>query len=684
LANPPNACSKRTKQISFQRGYTLAKRKEVLYLGQIFIFEECELDLGRYELRRAGRTVKLEKQPLEILVLLLERPGELFTREEIKNRLWSKDVFLDAEQGINNGIRKIRVALGDDFENPKYIETVVGRGYRFRAQIRDLGVPNAIIGRNRLQVATENEHDRATSESPVESPNSLKQEPSHGPPRRWWTPIRRRIALVIAFLVCVFAAFLMIPSNAREGLFGFASARQPLQSLVVLPLENLSGDASQDYFAAGMTDELTTNLARIRTLRVVSRTTAMRYQNTRKSIPEITRELNVDAVIEGSVARSGDEVRITTQLIDARRDVHLWAQSYQRPISNIFDVQNSIALDIAMQVRASLSADERELLRGRAPIRPNAYDDYLRGKNLLTKQHPESIKKSLEYFERAIDDDPRYARAYAALANAYTLLANFQVMLPSEAYPRAKLAATHALELEPDTPEAYHSLAEVKHHFDWDWAGAEDDYKRAIEMQPNFALSHQRYAWFLSDAGRHDDALREIRRAQELDPTSIVVQTNLGRVLYHARRYDEAIKELRKGVAMDPDRRFSHIFLGMAYDARGLCPEALSEFRIVQGLTEGQDGSGGAHAYARCNQIDDARRAMRVITGPNSDLVQDWFFIAGDFAALGEKDKAFEWLDMAVKNRDFFLTEMKGHPFMDPLRSDPRFDKLIKKIGFPE
>ena len=313
-------------------------------------------------------------------MLLLERPGELFTREEIKNRLWTKDVFLDAEQGINNGIRKIRVALGDDFENPKYIETVVGRGYRFKAQIRDLEGPNAIIGRNHPQVAVENEHDGATPESSVQSPNSLKQEPSPAPPRRWWTPIRRRIALGLAFLVCVVAAFLMIPSNARERLFESASARKPLQSVVVLPLENLSGDPSQDYFAAGMTDELTTNLARIRTLRVVSRTTAMRYQNTRKSIPEITRELNVDAVIEGSVARSGDEVRITTQLIDARRDVHLWAESYQRPISNIFDVQNSIALDIAMQVRASLSADERELLRARAPIRPNAYDDYLRGK----------------------------------------------------------------------------------------------------------------------------------------------------------------------------------------------------------------------------------------------------------------------------------------------------------------
>jgi TolB-like protein/DNA-binding winged helix-turn-helix (wHTH) protein/tetratricopeptide (TPR) repeat protein len=653
-------------------------------LSKLIAFEECELDLARYELRRGGRTVKLEKQPLEILILLLERPGELFTRDEIKNRLWTDDVFLDAEQGINNGIRKIRVALGDDSENPKYIETVVGRGYRFKGKIRDFAESNAIIDRNQLQIAQENQQHTAAPESTPQASKSPNLELIPSLPPEWWTPVRHRIVLGTAFLVCVTAAFLMIPSTARDRLFAMHPAWQPVQSLVVLPLENLSGDASQDYFAAGMTDELTTNLARIRTLRVVSRTTAMKYQNTHKSIPDIARELNVDAVIEGSVARSGNQVRITTQLIDARRDVHLWAQSYERPISNILDVEDSIALDIALQVRGNLGPTERELFLDPSPIRPNAYDDYLRGRNQLSKQNPDAIQKGLEYFQRAIDDDPQYVRAYAGIADAYTLLANYQSMLPSEAFPPARAAAMKALELDPQSPDAHSSLALVKHHFDWDWIGAETEYKEAIALQPNFALSHQRYAWFLSDLGRHDEALREIRRAQELDPTSIVVQTNLGRVLYHARRYDEAITELRKGVALDPNRIFSHIFLGMAYDQRGLCGEAISEFRTVQTYTEGRDGTAAARAYARCGKAEDAHRTLKILAGPSSDPLRDWFYVAGVFASLGEKDSAFQWLDTAFKNRDFFLTEMKEHPMMDPLRSDPRFDMLLKKIGFPQ
>ena len=238
--------------------------------------------------------------------------------------------------------------------------------------------------------------------------------------------------------------------------------------------------------------------------------------------------------------------------------------------------------------------------------------------------------------------------------------------------------------MDPDAPEAHGALALVKHHFEWDWAGAEAEYKLAIELQPNFATAHHRYAWFLSDLGRHDQALQEIRRAQELDPTSLVVQTNLGRVLYRARRYDESIAELRKALALHPDRMFTHIFLGMAYEGKGSCTEALNEFRIIQTFTEGRDGSGAAHAEATCGMPADARRAMKILAGSSTDPVQDWFYVAGVFAVLGDKDRAFEWLERAIQNRDFFLTEMKGHPFMDPLRSDPRFDRLLMRVGFPD
>jgi TolB-like protein/DNA-binding winged helix-turn-helix (wHTH) protein/Tfp pilus assembly protein PilF len=622
-------------------------------VSKTYIFETFELDLGRYELRRAGTTVKLERQPLDILIVLVESAGALVTRDEIKNRLWANVVFLDSEQGINNGIRKIRIALGDDSEQPKYIETVVGRGYRFKAQI---------------QVVSQVEPENPTN------------PPSPGPPDPLPTP--PRVSRTVTFTLAT-VAFV----GAVTGLGWRAIHDRPtepsIRSIAVLPLQNLSGNPNEDYFADGMTDELDTNLARIHALRVVSRTSMMHYRNTQESIPEIARELKVDAVIEGSVVRSGERVRITTQLIDARRDEHIWAQTYERQLGDILDVQDSIALDIASHVEVSLSSAERKFFIEPVPIRPNAYDDYLRGRDELSKQSPESIKKGVEYFQRAIDDDPQYARAYAGLADAYSLLANYQALSPAEAFPRAKAAATKALELDPEAPEAHGALALVKHHFEWDWTGAESEYKRAIELQPNFATAHHRYAWFLSDVGRHDQALQEIRRAQELDPTSIVVQTNLGRVLYRARHYDEAIAELRKADALDPDRLFTHIFLGMAYEQKGMCTEALSEYRIVQTFTEGRDGTGAAHAEATCGRPADAKRALKILAGPSTDPVQDWFYVAGVFAALGQKDRAFEWLYKATQNHDFFLTEMKGHPFMDPLRADPRFDKLITQIGFP-
>ncbi len=636
-----------------------------------FRFDAFELDPSSGELRKHGHRIRLQEQPFRILCLLLERPSELITREEIRAALWDGDTFVEFDRSLNKAMVKLRQALGDDAESPRFIETLPRRGYRFQIPVESQEAASAVAaaGTSDVSIGSGISEDK----QPDSVPSTLRRA---GPYRNLLG-----VALVVA---CVVLGLWLIPSSIRQRLLGLRPATTSIQSLAVLPLENLSGDPGQDYFAVGMTDELTTNLARIRTLRVVSRTTAMRYQNTHKSIPEIARELNVDAVIEGSVVRSGDQVRITTQLIDARRDAHLWAQSYERPISNILNVQDSIALEIASQVRANLSADERGLFAARAPIRPNAYDDYLRGRNQLAKQNPDAIQKSVEYFEQAIDDDPQYARAYAGLADAYALLANYQAMLPAEAFPRAKAAATHALELDANSPEAYGSLALVKHHFEWDWAGAEGDYKRAIELQPNFATAHHRYAWFLSDMGRHDEALQEIRRAQELDPTSIVVQTNLGRVLYRARRYDESITELRKAVALDPNRIFSHIFLGMAYEARGSCPEALNEFRIVQTFTEGRDGSGAAHAYATCGRPEDARHAMKILAGPSTDPVQDWFYVAGVFAALGQKDHAFEWLDKAAQNHDFFLTEMKGHPFMDPLRSDPRFDKIVRQVGYPK
>jgi TolB-like protein/Tfp pilus assembly protein PilF len=495
-------------------------------------------------------------------------------------------------------------------------------------------------------------------------------------------------SLGLAAAACVVIGLSLLPSRWQgEWLPGIF--RTPIRSLAVLPLENFSGDPGQDYFADGMTDELTTSLARIHSLRVVSRSTMNQYRRSPKSIPEIARELDVDAVVEGSVTRSGDNVRITTQLIDARRDRHLWAQSYERKLTDVLEVQDAIAIDVASQVNTSVGTGVRGLpvtfaAEARPPIRPSAYDDFLRGRSELSKQNPEAMKKAAEYFRAAIDDDPQYARAYSGLADAYNFMANYQVLLTSEAYPHAQAAAMKALELDPELPEAHAALAFVKHHYEWDWAAAESEYRRAIELQPNFAAAHQRYGWFLTDVGRHEDAVRELRRAQELDPNSIVVATNLGRSLYHARRNDEAIVELEKAVAMDTNRIYSHVFLGFAYEAKHMCDKALNEFRTVQALTGGTDTTGAVHAYATCGRPDDARKALALWSRPTTDPILDWTFVASDFAALGEKDHAMQWLEKGFRHRDFFLTEIKTHPYFDPLRDEPRFQKLLAQMNFPQ
>ena len=395
----------------------------------------------------------------------------------------------------------------------------------------------------------------------------------------------------------------------------------------------------------------------------------------------------MDAVIEGSVVRSGDKVRITTQLIDARLDRHLWAQSYERQLTDILEVQDAIAIDVASQVRTSMGTGGRGIAIAsaapRAPIRPNAYDDLLRGRDELNKQNVDAIKKAAEYFQRAIDDDPQYARAHAGLADAYALLVNYQGLLASEGYPLAKAAAARALDLDPDLAEAHGSLALVKHHYDWDWKGAEVEYKRAIELQPNYAPAYHRYAWFLSDIGRNDEAMRQIRRARELDPLSIVVATNVGRTLYqHGGTTKQSLNSLTRWRWIRTES--TAIFFSAWPTMRSECvTKPWNEFRIVQTFTGGLDGAGAVHAYATCGRTEEAHRTLSLLSGPNRDLIRDWFFVAGDFAALGEKDRAFEWLETAYQKRDFFLTEIKGHPYMDPLRSDPRFERLLERMNSP-
>jgi TolB-like protein/DNA-binding winged helix-turn-helix (wHTH) protein/Tfp pilus assembly protein PilF len=620
--------------------------------AQLWRFGPFEFDERTGELRRGSFPIKLQEQPARVLALLLLNKGELVTREQLRGHLWPDDTFVDFEHSLNTAIKKLREALEDSAERPNYIETLPRRGYRFIAAVSFGPAPA--------------QEQTAAAEVTTAVPSRRKA-------RGFWYG---------AAAVGIIVALLFGLKFGRQLLFGPAPSPR-IQSLAVLPLANLSGDSSQDYFADGMTDELTTDLAKISGLKVVSSTSAMQYRGTHPSLKRIAQDLNVDAVIEGSVVRAGDRVRITVQLIDARNDQHLWAENYERDFRDILSVQNTVALEIAGQVRANLTSQERKAFDVRRTVVPEAYDAYLRGRNELGKQRQGALRKGLEYFQQAITLDRLYAPAYAGLADSYSLLVNYSALPPREAFPLARSAALKALELDPALAEAHTSLAYVKHHFDWDWVGAEAEYKQSIQLDPNNAITHLRYAELLSNVARHDEAIREVRRAHELAPLSLVIQANVGADLYYARRYDEAITELQKVLAADPHRVWARIYLAMCYEQKRLYTEALVEMEKVRTEFNGQAGSGEAHLYASMGRIQDARRLLKDLEQPAPDGAQDWFFIAAIYAQLGEKDQAFNWLEQAHENRDFFLTYLKVFPQMDPLRSDPRYTSMVRRMGLP-
>lgn len=626
---------------------------------------ELELDLVRYELRVGGIPTHLERQPMELLTLLARANGGLVTREAIEKALWGEGVYVDAERGINNAIRKIRAALRDSSEEPRVLETVVGMGYRLIAPIRLIEPP-----------AIQKEADTVPA-STDRKPASEAAPAAGAAPRRGL----RIAAVAVALLLLAALALAFDAGNLRSRLFG--ARLSSVHSLAVLPLRNLSESPAQDFFAAGLTDEITANVARLGSLRVVSATTALQYSGAQRSLPQVARELNVEAVLEGSVVTSGNKVRVTVQLIDARTDAHLWSQTYERDRGEILEIQDSISQEIARQLNAHLGPGQTAAGGAHERIDPAAYEAYLRGRNELGKQRVDALLKGAQFFQQAIDSEPLYAPAYAGLAESYSLLANYSVMVPSEAFPRAAAAAARALEIDPGSPEAHTALAFVKHHYDWDWAGAEKEYRRALELNPSSALTRLRYAEYLSNLARHDDAVREIHQAHDLAPLSLVISANVGRVLYHARRYDEAISELESVLALDPDRAFARIFLAESYEEKGKCPEALEQFHKFGEAIHNFDTAAAARADAACGNLAEARRIVAKIEQDPDYRLYNSMWIASIYARLGQKDRAFQWLDRAYQNHDYFLSFLKVHPYMDPLRTDPRFDALLKRLNFP-
>jgi TolB-like protein/Tfp pilus assembly protein PilF len=501
--------------------------------------------------------------------------------------------------------------------------------------------------------------------------------PGRSPALPW---VAAACVAIVALLATVFVLF--DPLGRRQPISVPTRSAQ-IQSLVVLPLENLSGDPEQEYFADGMTDALISDLAKISALRVISRTSAMRYKGTDKPVPQIARELNVDAIVGGSVLRAGSRVRISAQLIRAASDRHIWSDSYERELRDILALQSEVARAIAGEVRVKLTPQERVRLASTRQVNPEAYEAYVKGRYHWNKRTEEGFYKALEYFQQAIEDAPTYARAYAGLADSYSLLAEWGLRPPQEVFPKAKAAALKALELDETLAEAHASLAYVREYHDWDFSGAEREYERAIELNPGYATAHQWYALALLETGRVDEAAAEIARARELDPLSLIINVCVGLVQHAACQYDRAIEEYHKVLELDPDFAFAHLALAWAHEQKGRYEPAIAELRRALTLSDGapQYLACLGRTYALAGMDEEARKMLDELNGLSERRYVSPINFAYVYTALRDEDEAFEWLEQAYEQRDDGLLDLKMDPFYDPLRDDPRFDDLLRRIG---
>jgi TolB-like protein/DNA-binding winged helix-turn-helix (wHTH) protein/Tfp pilus assembly protein PilF len=636
-------------------------------LTSVVRFGTYEVSLRSGEVRKAGLRIKVQQQPMKLLEILLERPGEVVTREELRARVWSDETFGDFDQAVNIAIAKLRSAFGDSAENPRFIETLPKRGYRFIGEVSVVDTDT--------DAGTKRPAPTPEGLSATRAAQTLPAASSIAPNRR--RPYRPAIIAL---------ALLLIFSLLGMWLFRYPG-RPPtgIRSLAVLPLENLSGEASQNYFADGMTDELITDLAQISALRVISRTSVMVYKGARKPLPQIARELNVDAVVEGTVLRSGDQVRITAQLIDAATDKHLWSQSYEGELRDTLALQNRVATAIADQIRITLTPREQAALKNVKVVNPEAYESHLKGRYFWNKRTADGLKAALAYFKQAIEEDPKYAPAYSGLADTYALLGDWQyaVMTPKEAFPKAKTAAIKALELDNALGEAHNSLAFVLDGFDWDLQSAGKEFQRAIELNPGYATAHHWYAWHLSLLGRYDEALAEMRKAQNLDPLSLIINADLAEILVLAHSYDDSIQQSRKTIEMDPNFAMAHNQLAQAYLQKHLNDEAVAEFKKAVELSAGSPTciANLARAYAASGNRSEAVKLLDDLKKGSHPGYSNASEIATIYASLGDADQAMIWLEKGYDER--FNPGILLRPGFDPLRSDPRFKNLVQRVGLP-
>jgi TolB-like protein/DNA-binding winged helix-turn-helix (wHTH) protein/Tfp pilus assembly protein PilF len=647
-------------------------------------FGAYEFDLRSGELRKHGIRIKLQEQPCQILAILLEHRGEMVTREQLQHRLWPSDTFVDFDHSLNTAVMRLREALSDSSENPRFIETLPRRGYRFLAPVEEKSAStNEASPAQLMQVGVSQSAD-----SKIDSASSLLL-PAYPPivarPEKRVRPAMLVTVTLSALVIVLAGAFasryLKRPSLAT------ATSRQ-LTSLVVLPFENLSADKDQAYFADGMTDELIAHLAKIRSLRVISRTSSMEYKGTHKTLSQIARDLNVDAVVEGTVLRSGDRVRITAELVQVATDRHLWAETYESHLGDILTLQSHVASAIVNEIRVKLTPEDQVRLATARPVSAQSYENYLKGRYYWNKRSQEGLTKAIDYFQLAIEQDPNYALAYAGLADCYSIIGSAIVgtVPTSEVAPKARVAALKSLELDNTLAEAHTSLATVRFNYDWDWNAAASGFRRALELNPSYATAYQRNSLYLMSMGHTSESIAEMNRAHDLDPLSISTNFSLGWRLYMAREYDQAIEQLRNTIDMDPDFVLPHLVLGQAYEQEKMYDQAITELRRAADISQSSPPAVAALArtYAVSGRTTEARKLLDQLMEQSKKRYVSPFYIAIVYAGLGENDQALDWIEKAYKDRSNAIVFAKVDPQLDALRSTPRFQFLLHRLAFPD
>jgi len=615
-------------------------------------FGKFELCSG--ELHTEGLRVPLQEKPLLLLTVLLENSQHVVTREQLRQRMWRSDTFVDYEQGINVAIKKLRDSLGDSADRPQYVETIAKKGYRLLVQVELVEPLREKPKTNNTATAVRN--DMQTGAGRIQLVR-----------KRWIASL-----LVTAFLAALVLLLVYLQAGRRTA--------PRIKSIAVLPLQNLSADPEQEYFADGITEELITNLAQSLPLRVISRTSVMRYKRTTEPISQIARELGVDAIVEGAVARSGSHVTVTAQLINAAEDRHLWAQTYDRKLEDLLAMEAELSREIATQVGSTLGSQhevEPAMLRR---VDPRAHELYLKGRYFWNKRTDEGGRKAAEYFRQATNLDPNYAPAYVGLADCY-LFGQPPTVSPKVLATNIKQLANRALVIDDSLGEAHATLGLLAQNFEWNWAEAEREYKLAINLNPNYATAYQWYAEELELTGRFDEALEEMNRASNLDPLSLIIIKDTGEIYYVAHKYDRAIAYFRKALEMDPNFVVARVNLGLAYAEKREFSGAIAELQRALQLQDTPDvlcELGYVYALSgRRQEADTVLRDLKVISQQRYVFATNYALI---YAGLGDKDDAFGWLEKGYRERGL-LVGLKVDPHWDNLRTDARFADLMKRVG---